>query len=437
MSAGPGGAPRPGRRRWAAVLLLACLLQPLLPPAPVAARDPRLGLAALLRPEEPPPPVEAPGYVVMDEATGQVLAERQGDVPRPPASITKILTALVVLERSRPDDRVTVSRQASEVQGSRVYLSEGSTFTVRQLLLALMLASANDAAVALAEHVAGSEAAFARLLDQRAAQLGARTAHFVNASGLPAPGHVASPLDMAVIARAALRNPAFRQLVSVKEADIPWNHGDGPRHLVNHNRLLFLHPDVVGVKNGYTVEAGQTLVLAVRRGTREILVVTMGGGLGNWEESYALADWAFRSFYPVRAVDAGQRFLLRLPGGRRVEAEALRPLQIDLPVGSPALQIRVQAGVRAPSPGRTVGWAGAYLDGRLLGRVPLRQPAPVAGQEASAGAGPGRKGWEGWLLLLVLLAGGAWEWRLRRLRRRRLLERQRRRLSTLPDPNGR
>ncbi|MBX5464813.1 MAG: D-alanyl-D-alanine carboxypeptidase [Clostridia bacterium] len=431
----PAGAPGEAsrrRRRFGLVLLLLLLPLPLATlPASAAAVDPRLRTADLLRPAEPPPPVEAPGFLVMDEQTGQVLAERQGDVPRPPASITKILTALVVLERSRPDERVTVSREASQVQGSRVYLSEGSTFTVEQLLLALMLASANDAAVALAEHVAGSEEAFASLMNRRALQLGARTAHFVNASGLPDPSHVASPLDMALIARAALQNPAFRRLVATREADIPWYHGSGPRHLVNHNKLLFEHPDVVGVKNGYTVEAGQTLVLAVRRGSEGILVVTMGGGSRNWEESYALADWAFRNFLRVEAVRAGQRFLLPAGAERHVEAEATRALRLDVPVGSPPPRLRLRT-FRSERPGGVSARVEVYVGDVQVGDVALARPAT---EQQAAGAGAGWRDRGGWLLAGLALLAVGWEWRLRRLRRRRLALRRRRR--ELPAGEGR
>lgn len=286
----------------------------------------------------PPPEVEAPSSIVVDALTGQVLTERNADEPRPMASTTKIMTALVVLESVPLDDRVTVSPAAAATEGSRIYLEAGERQTVGDLLYALLLASANDAAVALAEHVAGSTEAFVERMNERARTLGAIHTHFVNPHGLPAPGHVTTARDLALIARAALRNPVFRTIVATRETAIPGARPGAVRQLRNHNRLLFaddpaVRESVIGVKNGYTTEAGQCLVTAARRGDMEVVAVQLGGrGQRIWEDGWALARYGLDHFQRRQVVRQGEPFgTATVRDGGTVPVVAATGLTLTLP----------------------------------------------------------------------------------------------------------
>jgi D-alanyl-D-alanine carboxypeptidase (penicillin-binding protein 5/6) len=233
--------------------------------------------------------------ILVDAASGKVIWSQNADVARPPASLTKVLTALVVLDQANLDDNVTVTPEARSVGGARMYAETGWVMPVRDLLWGLLLQSGNDAAVALAQKVSpdGTVAGFATLMNERARQLGATSSHFVNPHGLDAPGHLTTARDMAIITSAALRNPTFAQMVATYTHQIPW--GDGSSHtLINHNKLLTRYPGTIGVKTGYTLGAGPSLISAVRRGDHTLIAVVMGSpSQGHYNESAALYDWGF------------------------------------------------------------------------------------------------------------------------------------------------
>lgn len=220
---------------------------------------------------------EAPlrAYIIMDAATGLVLSEYRADTRLPVASTTKIMTALLALERGKPDSVVTTSRRAADTIGASVDLRPGERQTLQNMLFGMMMVSGNDAAAAVAEHLAGTEDAFARQMTLRAAELGAHDTVFYTASGLD--DHV-NPLstarDMAAIARHALPNPDFRALVSAREYTIPgpW----APRKLKNSNDFVSTYPGATGIKNGWTEKAGNTLVVSAFRGDTELIVVLLG-----------------------------------------------------------------------------------------------------------------------------------------------------------------
>ncbi|MGB9826330.1 MAG: D-alanyl-D-alanine carboxypeptidase family protein, partial [Desulfofundulus sp.] len=206
-----------------------------------------------------PPRVTADAAVLMDATTGQVLYAKNAHQPRPPASTTKILTALLAIEGGKLDQVVTVSPGAAAVGESSMHLFPGQHLTLEQLLYGALLRSGNDACVAIAEHIAGSEANFVLLMNQKARQLGARDSHFCNPHGLPARGHLSSAYDLALLTRYALKNPTFKSLVSTRYHGFstpPW----GEYHLHNTNRLLWSYQGADGVKTGTTSEAGMCLV---------------------------------------------------------------------------------------------------------------------------------------------------------------------------------
>ena len=248
--------------------------------------------------------IAARAAVLIDGETGRALFEQNADTRYPMASTTKIMTALLALERCGLDDIVTASKNASGVPGTSIYLGEGERLSMRDMLLGLMLRSGNDAAVAIAEHVSGSVEAFAALMNARAAALGA-DARFVTPNGLDAAGHGASARAMALIAREALKNEAFREIVSTQRAVIPWRDSEYSRVLVNKNRLLKEYDGATGVKTGFTTPAGRCLVFSARREGMELIGVVMN--CGDWfEEAKRLLDWGFAHYARAEALSAGR-----------------------------------------------------------------------------------------------------------------------------------
>lgn len=239
------------------------------------------------------PILPAKAYLVMNVATGEVLYAYNAETPLPIASTTKIMTAILALERGKPDEIVTAGQKPYDTGGTTIYLEVGEQQTLHDLLLALMLESANDAAVAIAEHLAGSEERFADWMNDKAREIGAAHTHFVNSHGLHDPDHYSTAHDLALIARYAMQNPAFRELVTVEEATIPGYGQNPPRKLVSHNQLLGYYEGANGVKNGFTEEAGLTNVASARRGDTEVIAVVLGAQNRLWTSSMALLDYGF------------------------------------------------------------------------------------------------------------------------------------------------
>lgn len=251
------------------------------------------------------PEVVARAAVLADARTGQVLWARNPDLRMYPASTTKILTALVVVMRADLTERVRVVPEDTNAGGSAIWLQPGEVLSVEDLLYALLLNSANDAAEALARHVAGSDRDFARLLNDTALALGATNTHFTNPSGMPDPNHYTTARDLATIARAALAHPVLRRIVATRTYEIGRQDPEAVRYLVNHNKLLWRYPGAIGVKTGYTVEAGQCLVAAAQRGERTLIAVVLGSqGAAVWSDATVLLDYGFASFESRELVPA-------------------------------------------------------------------------------------------------------------------------------------
>lgn len=244
--------------------------------------------------------VRAAAAVLMDGETGDVLFERNPDEPRPPASTTKILTALVVLERGRLADSVVVSPGAARVGGYRLGLRRGQRISLEDLLAAILIRSANDAAVAAAEHVGGSLAGFVALMNAKAQELGMRHSHFANPHGLDDPSHFTTARDMALLTRAALRHRSFAQLVRTREATLTiWQRASRglvpqARVVQSHNKLLGRLEGADGVKTGYTDAAGQCLVASASRGGQRMIAVLLDDPQ-RWTDAAMLLEFGFVS----------------------------------------------------------------------------------------------------------------------------------------------
>ena len=247
------------------------------------------------------PGASAHSFVLMEARTGQVLAERNANEQMLIASTTKIMTAIVTLQHAEMDEVVTVDPNAVGIEGSSMYLRAEEMLTVGDLLFGLMLSSGNDAATALAYHVAGGVEEFAALMNAQAKDLGMENSNFQNPHGLDADAHYSTALDMAILTAFALENEDFLQIVSTRSAQV------AGRSLVNSNKLLWRYPDAIGVKTGYTRAAGRSLVGAAQRDGTRLIVVTLSAP-NDWSDHSALFDWGFVNVKYHAVVTQGETF---------------------------------------------------------------------------------------------------------------------------------
>jgi D-alanyl-D-alanine carboxypeptidase (penicillin-binding protein 5/6) len=249
----------------------------------------------------PEPGTTMPSGILVDLHTKKVLWAKDDRAQRAPASLTKILTALTVLDNARLEDTAVISNAARNAPGGRMFAEEGWTFTIQDLLWGLMLQSGNDAAITLAEKVSpdGTIAGFMKLANAKAASLGATHSSFQNPHGLDQPGHVTTARDLAIITAAAMDNAVFVQIVSSKTHIVPW--GDGQPHMfINHNKMLWRAPGAIGVKTGFTEGAGNCLVSAMTRDGNTLVAVVLGTP-AHYAESTALFYWGFANLEELRA----------------------------------------------------------------------------------------------------------------------------------------
>jgi D-alanyl-D-alanine carboxypeptidase (penicillin-binding protein 5/6) len=259
---------------------------------------------AIAPPPIAPPVVRAHAALLADEATGQVLYERSSREARAMASTTKVMTALLALEQLDQNQTVVIGSAPPRVGEESLRLRQGERFTVRQLLLGLLVKSANDAAVALADAVDGSEAAFVRRMNRKAAELQLTSTHYVTPYGLDRLGHRTSARDLAHLWEVAMRRADFRALVATREASLP----GGParlRRFSNTNELLGSYAWVVGGKTGFTGDAGRCLVASASRGGRRLVAVALGSP-DAFADVRALFEYGFDAFNWVRLAERGE-----------------------------------------------------------------------------------------------------------------------------------
>ncbi len=236
----------------------------------------------------------AQSAVVIDGDGGIVVYEKDAHTRRGMASTTKIMTALVAIENYPLDKEIKIADEAVGIEGSSIYLAHGEVLTMKNLLYALLLQSANDAATAIAIEVAGSVDEFANLMNKKAQQIGLKDTHFTNPHGLYDENHYTTAYELALITKYALQNETFRQIVSTVKTVIPLNNGDGSRVLVNHNKLLRIYDDAIGVKTGFTKMTGRCLVSAAERDGTTIIAVTLNAP-DDWNDHRAMLDLGFEN----------------------------------------------------------------------------------------------------------------------------------------------
>ncbi|MFX4261401.1 D-alanyl-D-alanine carboxypeptidase family protein [Pelotomaculum propionicicum] len=325
------------------------------------------------------PAVTGEAAVLMDFTNGQVLFEKNPEQRMYPASTTKIITAIIALESGKINDMVTIPLEASIVEGSAIGLQEGEQISLGDLIYALMLNSGNDSAIAIACHLGGSVEGFVKMMNKKAAEIGAVNTHFNNSNGLPDPDHYSTARDMALIARYAMRNAQFRDIVATKIQVIKRNDPEAQTFLGNHNKMLWNYDGAIGVKTGYTDDAGQCLVTAAVRDGRELISVVMKSeGTNIWSDSSALLDYGFTDFKTVTLAEAGKHITdipLKfgvLENTPVVTAGAMKynvPLTGQTEITSKAV---LNENLKAPAKaGIKAGELAFYADGRELGRVDL------------------------------------------------------------------
>lgn len=252
-----------------------------------------------------PAKITADAAVLMDVKTGDVLFSKQGHKRRPPASTTKIMTAILGLELGRPDEVVTVSEKAAAVGESTIHLDPGEKITLYELITGALVRSGNDACVAIAEQIAGNEEGFLDLMNRKALLLGAQDTNFKNTNGLPRKDHYSTAYDLAVMARYGLQIPQFASITRQKETEIHFLEPDTFMDLRNTNKLLWNYPYADGVKTGTTTAAGKCLVASATKEGRQLLVVVLNAP-DRFGDSKKLLEWGFENTEIVHIADAGQ-----------------------------------------------------------------------------------------------------------------------------------
>jgi len=437
------------RRVWIVLLTLALVMGSTLPVFAATAQPELIGETAIL----------------IDMKTGEILMEKNAHEQRYPASTTKIMTAILTLENLDLNAQVTVDDVTPyEVEGSHIALEPGEVLTVDQLLNGMLTESANDCALVLGKTIAGSTEDFARMMNEKAKELGALNTNFVNPNGLHNPNHKATAYDLAMMARYAMTDPTisakFRELVTTYKYEIPaTNKKTEPRYLYNTNRLLYdtvnkvyvngvkrvcKYDGVTGVKTGYTSNAGGCLVASAQRNGSEFLCVTMKStDMGRFSDCIAMLDWAFANYRTVSPISIGSdvgEVTVKRGSVKSVGAVAAEDIYTTIPMDSPdsvvTTQVIMENQVEAPvAKGQIVGKIQVYENDELVGEFDAvaKEEIPRGGMLSIFGItdATARKIYIGTgitLLVILLLLWGYVLLKRRQVRRRkaRRAERQKR-----------
>lgn len=301
--------------------------------------------------------------LLMDMDTGTVLFEKNADAPLPPASITKIMSLLLVMEALEKgqislDDPVVASEHAASMGGSQIFLKAGETMTVRDLLKAAAIASANDATVALAEHTYGSEANFVERMNQRAKELGMTHTHFVNPTGLPAENHLTSARDIAMMSRELLKHEMILTFTGTYQ-DYLRQDTEKPFWLVNTNRLIRFYPGMDGLKTGYTSEARFGLSATAKRDGFRLIAVVLGepDTKTRNREVTAMLDWGFAHYTNMVLYEKNTLLTwIQVEGGQHAFAPVYTGEKMSVlvekgtPLEKPEVQLMLPKRIKAPLP---------------------------------------------------------------------------------------
>lgn len=312
--------------------------------------------------------------MLLDVESGQVLFTKEKDKKLPPASITKILTAIMAIESGKMEEIVTIGPNPRKLEGTSVYLEEGEKVKLRELVKAALVYSANDAALAIGEYLGGTEEKFVKTMNERAREMGAQNSNFVNSHGLSVENHYTTAYDMALIARYAMQNEIFREIVKIKVQD--WQGKAWQTRLINKNQLLWSYEGATGIKTGYTTEAKCTIVASATRGTQSFLAVVLGSqGKTTWTDAQSLLDYGFSNFHTVQLANAEEiAATVNLSAGKKLLLQPEQELRISVPnEGKKKVEFRMllEPLGKKVEKGQVMGKMFYYVDGEQAGAVDL------------------------------------------------------------------
>jgi D-alanyl-D-alanine carboxypeptidase (penicillin-binding protein 5/6) len=381
-----------------------------------------LALAPAARAADPPPPISAPSALVVESSTADVAYAKQADKERAIASTTKLMTALLTLERARPSDELRAVRYRALPAESKINLQPGEPMTVADLLRALLIESANDAAATLATRVGGSEDAFVRAMNQRAQKLGLKSTHYANPIGLDDPGNYSTARDLVRLTLRLRAFDFFRRTVAREQVTL--HSGNRERTLENRNTLVRL-PVVTGVKTGHTQQAGYVLIGSGRKHGITLITAVLGDPslAARDSDTRKLLAWAFKRYRRVRPIPPGEELA-------RAAIKYRRGAELALVVGDTSRRFVIRrgtrlrrCGLRVPtevegpiSRGQKLGEVDVCRGRKKLATLPVVSSADVP--EAGLAVRTKDRFTRPWALLLVVLVGLGGTLALTRVRRR-------------------
>lgn len=324
-----------------------------------------------------PPKVTAESALLVDAVSGKVLYEKRCRVRRPPASLTKIMTAILILEHGNLDDVVTASKHACSTPYGSLHLKPGEKLTLRDLLRAILMRSANDGAVCAAEHIAGSESKFVAMMNKKAKEIGAINTHFANPHGLHDPSHYSTAYDIALIARYAIRYPEFNAIVQKKQARIERSINSLDVTLRNTAKFLSKFEGADGIKTGYTKEAGHCFVGSATRNDWRLIAVVLKSK-DTWTDTAVLLNYGFKYFRQIAFAKENEVVTtVAVLGGKqeKVDLVASAPLTMVVKKSDKVeSKVDLDAPKKVSAPvkkGEKIGTITAWVNGKKLGSVDL------------------------------------------------------------------
>lgn len=320
------------------------------------------------------PYINAKAFVLMDRTSGRILISKNEDMKLPMASTTKIMTAIVALEKGDLNDKVFVSKRATRIGGSKFNIKEGQQITLKNLLYGLLLCSGNDAAIAIAEHIGGNVENFVNMMNIKAYEIGAKNTHFANPHGLDNPEHYTTAKDLALITKYALENPVFCEIVGTIEIEIV--DGDFKKKINNTNRLLRILDYVNGVKTGYTGKAGKCLVASAKLDNLNIISVVLNSQ-DHFAETIKLLNYGIKNYHPLELLKDNNVYTnIRVKNGIFDSVDLIPANKIVALIRKDEnVEIKSQLPQEITAPVKKdeeIGTLQIFIDGKLLCNVKLK-----------------------------------------------------------------
>jgi len=327
--------------------------------------------------------VSAKSAVLIEACSGRVLYQKNAFEKMPMASTTKIMTAIVALEHGNVSDIVQVSQNASGTEGSSIWLSAGETMSLSDMLFGLMLASGNDAAIAIAEHISGSVGEFTKLMNAKAQEIGAYNTNFVNPNGLPAQGHYTTAYDLALISAYAMQNEYFSQIVKTQYKTLPWDGHKWDRVVKNKNKILWSYEGGNGIKTGYTKDAGRCLSAGAQRENMQLVAVVLGAS-DMFGDCMSMMDHGFENYNNHLLLGSGEYVgEVNVEQGKEESFSVHTEKDIYYPLTDEEYtkiekQIFLEDTLKAPvAKGQTVGYIDIWLGTNKLRTAELKAPFSI------------------------------------------------------------